>query len=71
MFMEATPSHTTSVLKASDNWDYITAALRLRFPLLTDKDLFFEPGKEGELIERLQITLNRKHEDIMNLINRL
>lgn len=68
--MEESLQTPASSFKIIGNWDYITECLRQRFPLLTDEDLLFEPGKENELIGRLQETLNRQPAEIMNLINR-
>jgi hypothetical protein len=52
------------------DWDTISRQIRTRFPLLTDEDLFFEPGMEEELLDRLMNTLNRPRQEIINFINR-
>ena len=56
--------------KITGNWPDQARALKDKFGGLTDADLKYEPGKELELLQRLQIKLNKKREEIVNIINK-
>lgn len=40
-------------------WDNQKKHLKENFTQLTDADLMFEPGKEGELLSRIELSLNK------------
>lgn len=42
--------------------------LKRRYNMLTDEDLMFRMGKEGELIIRLQRKLGKTRADVMRMI---
>jgi hypothetical protein len=52
-----------------DNWEQRKEAIRKEHPELTDEDLRYEIGKEGELLERLQAKLKKTKEEIRNWLH--
>jgi hypothetical protein len=50
------------------NWFVKKAILKKKFPFLTDKDLLYEPGKENEIYENLQIKLGLSREELLEII---
>lgn len=52
------------------DWNIQSKVLKEKFSLLTNEDLKFEPGKEGELIARMEKRLNKKREEIINIIKK-
>lgn len=55
-------------LDVVNQWNIVKAKLKQRYNMLTDDDLSFRWGKEGELIYRLQQKLGKSRADIMRLI---
>jgi uncharacterized protein YjbJ (UPF0337 family) len=49
-------------------WNRVKSILKQRYGSLTDDDLAFRYGKEGELICRLQQKLGKSRADIMRII---
>lgn len=49
-------------------WNIVKTALKQKYGILTDDDLTFSQGKEGELIGRLQQKLGKTRADIMRII---
>lgn len=49
-------------------WNEVKEKLKENNIDLTDEDLAYEPGKEAELIKRLQKKMNKSGEDIKNYI---
>ena len=45
--------------------------LKEKFSELTDADLKFQPGKEKDLIERLEMRLSKKREEVVFILNDL
>jgi hypothetical protein len=52
------------------NWDNQVRILKDKFPQLTDADLKFETGKENELLKRIETRLNKKREEVINIIRK-
>lgn len=52
------------------DWGRQSSLLQEKFPELTDDDLEFEEGKEDELIRRLEVRLNKKHDEVVNIIKK-
>lgn len=68
-----TSSHsekTTESFKISGDWKKQAIQLKEKFSQLTDSDLKFEPGKENELLQRVETRLNKKREEVINIINK-
>lgn len=51
------------------NWDKSSKKLKEQFSQLTDADLKFEPGKEDDLLNRIEKRINKKQPEIINIIN--
>ncbi|MDM1550510.1 MULTISPECIES: hypothetical protein [Empedobacter] len=56
--------------KIIGDWNEQSKELKEKFSQLTDSDLKFEPGKENELIERVGNRLNKKADEVMNIIKK-
>ena len=53
------------------NWKEIKAKLKLKFGMLTDRDLLFAEGKQDEMLGRLQTKLGRTKAEIHKIISDL
>ncbi|WP_341905241.1 hypothetical protein [Fluviicola taffensis] len=60
----------TESFKISGDWTKQSEQLKDKFSQLTDSDLKFEPGKENELLQRVETRLNKKREEVINIINK-
>jgi hypothetical protein len=49
-------------------WNVVKSSLKQRYEMLTEDDLAFRPGREGDLLMRLQTKLNKSRTDIMRMI---
>jgi hypothetical protein len=58
----------TDKLKLQAPWSEVKEQLKENNIDLTDEDLEYSPGKENELLERLQLKMNRSKKDIQSLI---
>ncbi|WP_291117347.1 hypothetical protein [Empedobacter sp. UBA7248] len=56
--------------KIIGDWNEQSKELKEKFSQFTDSDLKFEPGKENELIERVGNRLNKKADEVMNIIKK-
>lgn len=52
------------------NWADQAKQLKEKFSQLTDADLKFETGKENELLSRVESRLNKKREEVINIIKK-
>lgn len=52
------------------DWAVQSKDLRREFTQLTDEDLKFEKGKEGDLLKRLEVKLNKKREELISIIQK-
>ena len=68
--METTQVKKDETFKISGNWSEQSEKLKSKFPQLTDSDLKFEPGKESELLSRLETKLEMPHEEVINIIKK-
>jgi len=50
------------------DWIKQSRALKETFPTLTDSDLKFEPGKENSLLSRIQTRLDKKRDEVIELL---
>lgn len=55
-------------LEIISRWNVVKGVLKQRYGILTDDDLTFNQGREGELIGRLQKKLGKSRADIMRII---
>jgi uncharacterized protein YjbJ (UPF0337 family) len=56
--------------QVTGDWGRQSSLLQEKFPELTDDDLEFEEGKEDELIRRLEVRLNKKHDEVVKIIRK-
>lgn len=56
--------------KITGNWDKQAQVLKQKFPQLTDQDLKFEPGKEKDLLKRVESKLHKNREEVINIIKK-
>ncbi len=68
--MDTTPNRSNEAFKITGNWNEQSKVLKEKFSQLTDSDLKFETGKEKELLERLGTKLNKKPEEVINIIKK-
>jgi uncharacterized protein YjbJ (UPF0337 family) len=62
--------HDSEVFKISGNWEAQAKSLKAKYSQLTDADLKFENGKENELIGRVETRLNKKREEVINILKK-
>ena len=55
-------------LDVISRWNTVKTELKQRYTVLTEDDLAFRMGKEGDLIGRLQQKLKKSRSDIMRMI---
>lgn len=55
-------------LELISRWNEVKERLKRRYNMLTDDDLMFRFGREGELIGRLQRKLGKTRADVMRMI---
>ncbi len=68
--MEKTPHKTIEPFKVTGNWDAQSKALKEKYSQLTDADLKFETGKENDLLSRIEKKLNKKRDEVINIIKK-
>ena len=68
--MENSNKKTTESFKITGNWTTQSKELKSKFSQLTDEDLKFEPGKENDLIKRVETRLNKNREDVISIIKK-
>jgi uncharacterized protein YjbJ (UPF0337 family) len=56
--------------KITGNWEKQAEQLKTKFSQLTDDDLKFEVGKENDLLARVEKKLNKKREEVINIISK-
>lgn len=64
--METIQSDKT--FKIIRDWDVQSKRLKEKFSQLTDADLEFETGNESELFTRIETRLNKRREEVINMI---
>jgi hypothetical protein len=57
--------------KATLSWSDQSRKLKEEFSALTDKDLYFEQGRMGEMITRLQAKVGKSRHELYKLITKL
>jgi hypothetical protein len=68
--MENTPINPTETFKVTGDWAVQAKTLQGKFSQLTDADVKFETGKEIELLTRIETRLNKKREEVINIIRK-
>ena len=67
--METTNNNETP-FRITGDWNVQSKQLKEKFPQLTDADLNYETGKEHELLGRVENRLNKKREEVINIIKK-
>lgn len=68
--MEKNHNNGNEGFKITGNWDEQSKILKEKFNQLTDADLKFEVGKESELLTRVETRLNKKRDEVINIIKK-
>ncbi|MFY7672026.1 hypothetical protein ACOSP6_13150 [Tenacibaculum sp. MEBiC06402] len=68
--MENSNKKTEESFKITGNWENQSKELKSKFSQLTDADLKFETGKENDLLKRVENRLNKKREEVINIIKK-
>jgi hypothetical protein len=66
--METTQKKADENFKITGDWAVQSKKLKAKYPQLTDSDLKFEPGKESELLTRLQSRLTKSRQEVIDVI---
>lgn len=69
--MDKVESTNHEAFKITGDWSTQAKQLKEKFSQLTDADLKFEVGKENELLGRVETRLNKKREEVINIINKI
>ena len=56
--------------KINGNWENQAKELKKKYPQLNEADLKFEIGKEMDLVHRLSKSLNKKSDEVINIIKK-
>lgn len=68
--MDTKENKADAPFKITGDWDAQAKQLKNKFSQLTDSDVKFETGKESELLGRLQSKLNKKREEVIQIIQK-
>ena len=68
--MDAKKNVAAEPFKITGNWGIQSKKLKEKFSQLTDADLKFETGKEDDLLKRVEARLNKKREEVINIIKK-
>ncbi|XZF14625.1 hypothetical protein ACTHGU_00665 [Chitinophagaceae bacterium MMS25-I14] len=68
--MDVAQNKTNEDFKMTGDWSQQSKLLKEKFNQLTDADLKFETGKENELITRIETRLNKKRDEVINIIKK-
>jgi hypothetical protein len=63
-----TPKTSSVAFKVTGNWKNQSNELKKSYSQLTEEDLKFEPGKENELLSRIENRLHKNRAEVINLI---
>ena len=66
--MDTAQNKNDNTFKVTGDWAAQSKQLKVKFSQLTDADLKFETGKENELLSRVETRLNKKREEVINII---
>ena len=58
----------TATLKLATSWEEVKEKMKDNDITLTDADLEYEPGKENELLSRLEKVMNKPREQVIAYI---
>jgi hypothetical protein len=55
--------------ESTEDWEERKEKLKRKFAILNERDVFFEVGKQEEMIKRLQVKLGKTRDEILKIIN--
>ena len=56
--------------KVTGDWNAQSKLIKANYASLTDNDLKFEPGKENELLTRMESRLGKKRPEVISIIRK-
>lgn len=68
--MEKATAKPGDSFKISENWESQAKKLKAKYSSLTDADLKFVAGKENDLLNRIGVRLNKKREEVIEILNK-
>ncbi|WP_026993807.1 hypothetical protein [Flectobacillus major] len=68
--MNKAPEKVAETFKITGDWYSQSQQLKDKFAQLTDADLKFEVGKEEALLSRVENRLNKKRQEVINIIKK-
>jgi hypothetical protein len=69
--MSEKPNNNHETFKVTGDWAAQAKALKSKYSLLTDLDLHLEPGKDAEMLNRLQHRLSKSREETIGIIRNI
>ncbi|MPQ47301.1 hypothetical protein GCQ56_09790 [Marinifilum sp. N1E240] len=69
--MDTNRNKSNDAFKITGNWTNQSKRLKEKYSQLTDADLKFEAGKENELLNRVESRLNKKRNEVINIIKKV
>lgn len=57
--------------KMVGDWTGQSKTLKEKYPLLVDADLKFEKGKENDLLARVGTRLNKRRDEVINILRKV
>jgi uncharacterized protein YjbJ (UPF0337 family) len=69
--MDTNQNKGNTAFTITGNWDEQTKQLKEKYSQLTDADLKFETGKEDALLTRVENRLNKKRDEVINIIKKV
>ena len=69
--MENNQGKNKEDFRITGDWDNQSKKLKSKFSQLTDSDLKFETGQENELLGRVETKLNKKRDEVINIIRKI
>ena len=68
--MEMLQQQSGDSLELTGNWDTLAKYMQEQFPLLTPNDLYYEAGKENELLTRLETRLYKRRDEVIVILRK-
>jgi uncharacterized protein YjbJ (UPF0337 family) len=69
--MDTNQNKVAEAFKMSGNWETQSKQLKAKYSGLTDADLKFEVGKEDDLLGRIEHRLNKKRDEVIDIIKKV
>jgi uncharacterized protein YjbJ (UPF0337 family) len=66
-----TTSKVASPFMIKGNWTDHAKKLKAKFPSLTDEDLEFSNGKLDDLINRIEVRLGKRKDEVVSILTKI